>query len=66
MRPVRPRHYLPQYLMFLLRPFLRYSQSRHAYVLRFIGSNKGPVLRVDRRHSSRKFDGVDRRQAHVA
>jgi hypothetical protein len=66
MRPIRPRHYLPPYAMFLLRPLLRYSQSRHAYVLRVVGSRRGPVVRVDRRRASRHFDGVERRQARVA
>ena len=66
MRPVRPRHYLPPFVMFILRPFLHYSQSRHAYVLRFVGSHKGPVLRVDRRRAVRAFEGVERRHAGVA
>ena len=46
--------------MALLRPFLRYSRSRDAYILRGVGSSRGPVLRVDRRHGQ-PFDGVERR-----
>jgi hypothetical protein len=45
-----------------MRPVLRYSAPRDAYVLRGVGSRRGPVLRIDRR-SPRPFDGVDRRRA---
>ncbi|HEX3510205.1 MAG TPA: hypothetical protein VHT27_03810 [Solirubrobacteraceae bacterium] len=62
----RPRRYLAQYWIFLLRPFLRYSPSRRAYVLRIIGSLHGPVLRVDRRTATFGFDGAERRRARVA
>ena len=31
-----------------LAPFFRYSYSRDAYILRGIGSKRGPVLRVRR------------------
>jgi hypothetical protein len=30
----------------MLRPFLRYSASRDAYVLRGVGNRVGPVLRA--------------------
>jgi hypothetical protein len=50
--------------MTLLRPFLRYSRSRDAYVLRGIGAKTGPVLRLDRR-TGQPFDGVDRRQGQA-
>jgi hypothetical protein len=33
----------------MLRPLLRYSATRDAYVLRFVGRSTGPVLRADRR-----------------
>jgi hypothetical protein len=41
----RPRHYVPRPLLLLLRPVLRYSVTRDAYVLRGIGGSMGPVLR---------------------
>jgi hypothetical protein len=55
------RHWL-----FVLRPLLRYSATRDAFVLRFVGRSAGPVLRVDRRHGRRlrgkeTFAGVERR-----
>jgi hypothetical protein len=62
----RPRHYLPPYLMLLLRPLLRYSHTRDAYVLRAVGSRRGPVLRADRRRSPRHFEGAERRHPHIA
>jgi hypothetical protein len=51
----------------LASPVLRYSVSREAYVLRGVGRQYGPVLRVDRRHR-RKFQVVEleRRHARVA
>ncbi|WP_372790570.1 hypothetical protein [Paraconexibacter sp.] len=33
----------------LLRPILRYSQGRDAYVLRAIGNHRGPVFKAERR-----------------
>jgi hypothetical protein len=45
----RPRHYLARHWLMLMRPFIRYSKTRDAYVLRIVGSNMGPVVRVDRR-----------------
>jgi hypothetical protein len=63
----RPRHYVSARRLTLFRPFLRYSSSRRAFVLRVIGGRVGPVLRVDRRpERGRPFDGVERRQARVA
>ncbi len=63
----RPRRYLARHWMTVLRPLLRYSQTRDAYVLRGVGSSIGPVLRVDRRaRSRREFDGVERRRASAA
>jgi hypothetical protein len=50
-----------------MRPVLRYSNARDAYVLRLVGSNVGPVLRADRRHQPRTaFEGVERRHTRVA
>jgi hypothetical protein len=62
----RPRHYLAPHWMLLLRPVLRYSHTRKAYVLRGVGAAKGPVLRVDRRRGAFAFEGPDRRRARVA
>jgi len=45
----------------LMRPVLRYSSARDAYVLRAVGRDVGPVLRVDRR-LSRTHHGVERRR----
>jgi len=44
-RPKRPRRAVAPALVGLLRPFLRFSYSRDAYVLRLIGTRWGPVLR---------------------
>ncbi len=68
MRTVRrPRRYVARHWIVLLRPLLRYSQTRGAFVLRGVGSSMGPVLRVDRRsHRSRSYEDADRRQASVA
>jgi hypothetical protein len=57
------RHWL-----MVMAPLLRYSVSRDAYVLRFVGSEFGPVVRMDRRATKRRshFDGVERRRAHAA
>ena len=49
----------------MLRPVLRYSRSRDAYILRLIGGRRGPVVRVDRRHA-KPFDGTERRRASAA
>jgi hypothetical protein len=50
----------------LLRPVLRYSHMRDAYVLRGVGSSIGPVLRVDRReHTLRQHTGPERRSARI-
>jgi hypothetical protein len=68
MRTVRrPRRYLPRHWIILMRPALRYSQTRQAFVLRGVGSSLGPVLRIERRtHASRSFEGAERREARVA
>jgi hypothetical protein len=52
----------------ILRPLLRFSFTRDAFVLRGIGNFAGPVLRPDRRRrlSRRAYDGVERRGTQVA
>jgi hypothetical protein len=59
----RPRRYVARHWLFILRPLLRYSATRDAFVLRVVGSSTGPVLRLDRRRRQRgqPFEGVDRR-----
>jgi len=49
------RHWLA-----LMSPLMRYSSARDAYVLRVVGSKRGPVLRAERRRQ-RVFEGVERR-----
>ena len=67
---VRPRRYVSENRLALLKPFFRYSAFRDAYVLRAAHGTVGPVLRVDRRRSHRheaiRFDGADRRRERVA
>jgi len=58
----RPRHYVPRPTFLLLRPLLRYSTTREAYVLRIVGIRFGPVVRIDRRARQQPFDGPDRRR----
>ena len=60
----RPRRYVAQHWISIARPLLRYSQVRDAYVLRGVGRNVGPVLKVDRRRGGR-HEGVDRRRSHA-
>ena len=63
----RPRRYTAPHWLTLLRPLLRYSANRDAYVLRGVGGSIGPVLRPDRRsRQAGAFDGVDRRGATAA
>jgi hypothetical protein len=50
-----------------MRPVLRFSDSRDAFVLRGIGNSRGPVLRPDRRsRAKRPFEGPERRRARAA
>jgi len=49
-----------------MRPLLRYSPGRNAYVLRLAGNRAGPVLRPERRGRGRMYReglylGPDRR-----
>ena len=47
----RPRHYVGWQTFRLIRPALRYSASRDAYVLRGVGGRHGPVLRPGPTHA---------------
>jgi hypothetical protein len=62
----RPRRYISRHRLLILTPVLRYSETRDAFVLRGIGSSRGPVLRSDRRGRHQvPFEGVDRRGARA-
>ncbi len=64
----RPRRYIARHWLLVMRPFLRYSGSRDAYVLRGVGRQLGPVLRQERRvmHRAGPFEGAERRGPRVA
>jgi hypothetical protein len=63
----RPRRYIARHWLLLLRPALRYSRSRDAYVLRVVGGRVGPVLRAERRLVRRpRFGEIERRRTSVA
>jgi hypothetical protein len=63
----RPRRYIAGPWLLTLKPVLRYSATRDAYVLRAIGNSRGPVLRVDRRRrQGASYDGAERRRVSVA
>ena len=63
----RPRRYVPRHWLLLLKPLLRYSATRDAYVLRAIGNSAGPVLRTDRRGRGRSsYAGAERRRVSAA
>jgi len=58
----RPRRYVARHWLLVLRPALRYSATRDAFVLRGIGNSRGPVLRPNRRGRPQgAFEGIDRR-----
>ncbi|WP_022930648.1 hypothetical protein [Patulibacter americanus] len=40
----RPRHHINPVAFALLRPALRFSYTREAYVLRVVGNHRGPVF----------------------
>ncbi len=61
----RPRRYVPQLTLMLVRPLFRYSPSRDAHVLRVIGNSRGPVLRQERRHGQLDHAGPERRRVAV-
>lgn len=45
-----------------MRPMLRYSSARDAFVLRVVGSHRGPVLRRERRIAPQsEYYGPERR-----
>jgi hypothetical protein len=59
----RPRRYVARFWLVLFRPFLRYSVTRDAFVLRVVGRSVGPVLRPNRRRRRRaSFGGAERRR----
>jgi len=57
----RPRRYVGRHWITLMRPILRYSSARDAYVLRVVGREHGPVLRIDRRRAQ-GYQGIERRR----
>jgi hypothetical protein len=61
----RPRKYVARHWLVLMRPLMRYSGPRDAYVLRLVGSSWGPVLRRERRRQKR-FEGAEHRHTGVA
>jgi hypothetical protein len=63
----RPRRYVGRTWLLIFRPFLRYSVTRDAYVLRLVGRSIGPVLRPNRRHRrADPFEGAERRRAGIS
>jgi hypothetical protein len=55
-RQPRERRHIGLLALLALRPFLRYSESRDAYILRIIGRTRGPVYvrrQVHRRRPAR-------------
>ena len=52
-RSPRPRRYVAPWVLTLLRPLVRHSTTRDAYVLKAVGNSRGPVLRYDRRRERR-------------
>ncbi len=61
----RPRQYVSAARLYAMFPVLRFSFERGAYVLRFVGESRGPVLRKDRRRRQQEFTGPDRRAGAV-
>jgi hypothetical protein len=63
---LRTRRYVRRHWLVVLRPFFRYSYSRHAFVLRGVGSSFGPVLRAERRvNGAGPLNGIDRREIPI-
>jgi hypothetical protein len=64
----RPRRYIARHWLVLLKPVLRYSATRDAWVLRAIGGSTGPVVRADRRARRRtsRYPGSERRGVGTA
>ena len=61
----RPRQYVSSARLYAMFPLMRFSYERGAYVLRFVGETRGPVLRKDRRRGQQEFGGADRRAGGV-
>ncbi|HEY2319777.1 MAG TPA: hypothetical protein VGH67_15830 [Solirubrobacteraceae bacterium] len=61
-RIARPRRYVSRVQLYAMLPVLRYSYERGAYVLRFVGEDRGPVLRKDRRRGRLAYSGPERRE----
>ncbi|HEX3688349.1 MAG TPA: hypothetical protein VHV28_01590 [Solirubrobacteraceae bacterium] len=61
----RPRQYVSAARLYAMFPLVRFSYERGAYVLRFVGETRGPVLRKDRRRRAQEFAGSDRRAGAV-
>jgi hypothetical protein len=61
----RPRQYVSAARLYAMFPVLRFSYERGAYVLRFVGENRGPVIRKDRRRRQQELSGPDRREGGV-
>ena len=49
-----------------MRPVLRYSSTRDAFVLRIVGSHRGPVLRRERRIAQAEYHAPERRDRVTA
>lgn len=63
----RPRRYVSRPWLMALKPMLRYSATRDAFVMRAIGNSAGPVLRADRRKTHRsQYGGAERRNVSTA
>ena len=62
----RPRRYVSPVTLMAMRPVLRYSYTRDAFVLRVVGSHRGPVLRRERRIARAKHIGPERRHQSIA
>jgi hypothetical protein len=68
----RRRREVPRWAITLLSPLFTYNEHRRAYVLRGIGTRRGPVLRVRRRREepppaqrTGRFDRVEAPRAPV-
>jgi hypothetical protein len=62
----RPRRYVSPVTLTAMRPVLRYSSTRDAFVLRMVGSHRGPVLRRERRIAQAELHGPERRDRVTA
>jgi hypothetical protein len=61
----RPRRYVAQHWLTLLSPAFAYDYARDAYILRGIGEQAGPVLRLDRRTHADADRPRRRREQHL-